>query len=135
MSTRNMPIASIAETSFANTDRPPRAVGSGAALLCFSGSVIGFSPADEAVPDTSHRTNERRLPRVVAELLPQAADQHIHRAIERLPVDAMRPLDDALAAEDTIAVAHEKSEELELRRRERERPAVQPHGARVEVEL
>src|SRR5260370_42182583 len=48
----------------------------------------GIVAADEAVAHPAHGADEARLPGVVAQLLAHAADQHVDRAVVRLPVDA-----------------------------------------------
>src|ERR1051325_10570465 len=106
-----MPLAIIGVTSFAKTERPR--VASATRLT------------HEAVSDAANGSNEHRLPRVVAELLAQPADQHVYGAVERFPVDTVRSLDDPVAAQHASPVAHEKAEQLELGGGERERPPPQ----------
>src|ERR1051326_1886557 len=91
--------------------------------------------ADEAVADAAHRANELRLARIVGELLPQTAHQHIDRAVIRFPIDAANVVHDPLAREDVSAIAHEQSEKPEFRGRQRERLSVQSHRAGRPVQL
>src|SRR5215831_1034529 len=118
--TRHIAIASIAVTSLAKTD--PR-------------SHSGTRVSHEAVTDAAHGANERRLLGIVAELLTQAADQHVDRSIERFPVDAVCALDDPLATQDAPAIADEISEQFELRGGQRQWTFAQPRGTCGEVQL
>ena len=68
-------------------------------LRCPPRRQRSLAAADEPVADAAHGPDEARPPRVVAELLAQAADQHVDRAVVGFPVDAARLVQDALAGE------------------------------------
>src|ERR1041385_887097 len=89
--------------------------------------------ADEAISRAADGADETRALRVVAELLPQPADQHVDGAVVRVPVDAASLVHDAVARERAAAVAHQEAEELELGAGEIELAAVESRGARRPV--
>src|SRR5260221_10195933 len=91
--------------------------------------------ADEAVARSAHGLDEDRPPSVVAELLPQAADENVDRPVVGVPVDASGLVQDALASEDPTAVAHEEREQLELRGGELEGAPPEVDGAGGEAHL
>src|SRR3954453_20690027 len=77
--------------------------------------------ADEPVAGAAHRPDVARAPGVVAQFLPQPADQDVDRAVVGLPVDAAGLVQDALAGQHPAAAAHQEAEEGELRRGQGER--------------
>src|SRR5262249_18806298 len=79
----------------------------------------------EAVADSADGSNEGRMFRVVPELLPNAADEHVDGTVVRLRVHPPHGLHDPIPGQHTPAVSHEQAEQLELGRRQRERPP--PH--------
>src|SRR5262245_38219603 len=123
--TRLSAMITMMATSLATTDRCRRGLA--------EGSVI--RSADEAVPHSPHRADERGPFRRVAQLLSQPAHEHVDRAIERLPVDAVRAGDDPVPAQDASPIAHQEAEQLELRRRQLQDAPVQPGRARSPVHL
>src|SRR5262249_56633915 len=118
-------MASMMSTSLAKTER------------CTAGrntsSVI--AAPDELIAHATDGLDEGGMPRVVAELLAQAADQHVHRAVESLPVEAAGGLHDPLPAEHAAAAADEQAEQLELGRRQLEAPPLQPRRPAGPVDL
>src|SRR5215210_1014933 len=90
---------------------------------------VSASAANEAVARPPHGQDEGGPPGVVAELLAQAADQDVDRAVVRLPIDAARLVEDAVAAQHTAPVPHQEPEQLELRGGQGERAPVEAGGA------
>src|SRR5687768_6078658 len=68
----------------AKTERGTRENG---ALVTGAARGVSLAAPDEAVSRPAHGADERRPARVVPELLPQPAHQHVHRAIVGLPVE------------------------------------------------
>src|SRR5436190_1768156 len=142
MPMRIAPVSSKRSTSLTNTEctrvgRPGSrlgiaASGSGLGILA-SGSGLGIVASDEAVARAADGADERRLLGVVAELLAQPGDQHVDRAVVRLPVEAARGLENAVAGEDAAAILDQQAEQGELRRGERQVVGVEAGGARRPV--
>src|SRR5438093_9478279 len=84
---------SMINTSLAKTDRWTRGVA----------SVI--AAPDEPIAVATDGLDEGRVPRVVAELLPQARDEDVDRTVERFPVEAARGFHDPVAGEGRSRVA------------------------------
>src|SRR5258705_3396265 len=118
-------IASMIVISRTNTDR-------WGAIGC-RGSVI--AAPDEEVAGATHGADPDRLARIVAQLLADAADQDVDRAVERLPVHAPGLVHDPVARQDPPAGAYEQPEQIELGGRQRQERAVEPRRARGPVDL
>src|SRR5262245_44508322 len=120
-------MASIVTTSFVNTD--PRMCPRSAAL-----SLIAVSR--KPVADPPHRPDESRLLRIVPEFLAQATDEDVDRAVVGVEVDAVCFVQNAVAAKDAAAIAHEHAEQFEFGRRERQATPIHADqgGGPIEVE-
>src|SRR6185369_1597353 len=86
-------------------------------------------PADEPVAGAPYRPDVPGAPGVVAQLLPQPADQDVDRPVVGLPVDAAGLVQDALSCQHPAAAAHQEAEEREFRRGQGERAPVEAGGA------
>src|SRR5690349_12577581 len=75
-------IASITPRSLAKTDR----------CTAGRGQASAIGAADEAVAQPAHGLDEGGAAGIVAELLAQPGDEHVHGAVEGLPVQAARGL-------------------------------------------
>src|SRR5262245_14323611 len=122
---RQRAITSMIRRSLAKTERCT--AGRGQASL--------IAAADEPIAEATHGLDEGGATRVVAQLLPQPRDEHVDRAVVRLPVEAARRLHDALAGEDAPAVAEEQAEQLELGGGQIEGAPIEPRRARVPLYL
>src|SRR5262245_17748439 len=96
MISRLIAIVTMMVTSLTNTDRRMRVTGYGTKAI--SGIVV--LSADEAVAGAAHGPDQRRPPRIVAQLLTQAADRDVDRSVVRLPVEAARLVHQAIARKD-----------------------------------
>src|SRR5262245_57437936 len=111
-------MASIVTTSFVNTD--PRMCPRRPAPL-----LIAVS--HKSIPDPSHGTDESRPLRIVPELLSQATDEDIDRAVVGVEVDAVCFVQNAVATENPAPIAYEHVEQFEFGRRERQATAIHAH--------
>src|SRR5579863_7487585 len=90
----------------------------------------GIDPSDEDISRAANCTNKCRVLGVVAQLLAQAADEHVNGAVEGFPVDSARSIENALAAQHPSGIAHQKREEFEFGRGDGEIAACQAGTAR-----
>src|SRR5256885_6777346 len=81
--------------------------------VCRSRGLVRAA-SDELIAGPADGADERGALGVVAQLLAQAADQHVDGAVVSVPVNAAGLVHDALAAEDAAAAADEESQQLEL---------------------
>src|SRR5258708_46772 len=77
--------------------------------------------SDESVAGASDRPDVPGAPGVVAQFLPQPADQDVDRPIVGLPVDAAGLVQDALAGQHPPSAPRQEAEESEFRRGQDER--------------
>src|SRR6476659_7250245 len=77
-------------------------------------SLIVAAPSDEPVAGAPHRPDVPGAPGVVAQLLPQPADQDVDRPVVGLPVDAAGLVQDALAGQHSAPAPRQEAEEREL---------------------
>src|SRR3954463_6441410 len=82
--------------------------------------IAGLAAADEPIAGAPHRLDVAGAPGVVAQFLPQPADQDVDRPVVGLPVDAAGLVQDALSCQHPAPAPRQESEEGELRRGQRE---------------
>lgn len=82
----------------------------------FLRGFLGISSI-QPVAEPAHAHKVARLRRIVLDLSPQCDDVAVDGAVGDEGLPAPRVLDQLIAAQDSPAVAHENSEELEFERR------------------
>src|SRR5262245_37166778 len=114
-----------------NQKNPPTSSSRLAAIVSMTATSLpkidvdgrSIMPASgEAIANPADGSNEGRMFRVVAELLPNAAHEHVDGPVVRLCFHPAHGLDDAISGQDTPAVSYKQAEQLELGRRQRKRP-------------
>src|SRR5919204_2491975 len=89
----------------------------------------------EHVARAAYGDDAARLLRIVLDGGADARDVHVDRAVEGLELLALHEVHQRLAREDASGALGERHEEIELERREAALRAVEPHAARVAIDL